>query len=590
MIVKNFLICSLFGCFLFFPSLSLTTHNPDIVQFVEASSASKTSLDQISVFEKWNCGNNTKLNFNAYIKEIGIPENCSMPISIAFDEKDDKVWFIGTRNGTLFEYNLSNQTFNSYVIPVWFSRGLPLGNSWSWDMKIDNSGNSVWFTDEKLNSLWRFDKIQKEFEQFIVPFSSTSHSTSYPVSLDFVDDNNLYLVGIRSLSLWHGNVDRMINGTSEGFKEIQIPLNDMFQGIPRYEIGLGALAIDKAKNNIWITALAFEKKGVLIKYDITNKKFSIYELPDSFRSPTGITLDSNDTLWVTDHATSSFYKIPSPRDNGILTTSDMEQIVTSPLSPRIYGIEIDDLSNNTINIYENSLPYWIKADRDGTIYTNEHVGNKIARYFPQNDTLIEYWIPSQNIIYSACNPNITIRECGYSNALQFDIEPAISQNANNQSSSVWFTEQSENKIGYVDLKKPLPISLSVSPSNLDMSNKNNNETLKLDINISSKYVTNNNSSSSQSLSYNDDILTLRPVISSTLTPNGGLNGLNATFDPEILYIQLNRNYTDRDFNSNSFSIILKPVSYIIPGDHNLMVGVESQDFTIMKKLKLKVED
>ena len=184
----------------------------------------------------------------------------------------------------------------------------------------------------------------------------------------------------------------MINGTSEGFTEIQIPLNDLFKEIPRHEIGLGALAIDKAKKNLWITALAFEKKGALIKYDIRNMKFSLYELPDSFRSPTGITLDANDTIWITDHATSSFYKIPSPKNHGNLTTADMDQIVTSPLSSRIYGIEIRDVSNKSINTYQNSLPYWIKATNDGTIYTNEHVGNKMARYFSDNGTMVEYWI------------------------------------------------------------------------------------------------------------------------------------------------------------------------------------------------------
>ncbi|HSA75446.1 MAG TPA: hypothetical protein VLE21_04590 [Candidatus Nitrosocosmicus sp.] len=566
----------------------MTDHSlGDIVDFSDASQMTKPPSNQIAEFEKWNCGNNTEINSNFYVKEIKIPENCSIPISIAFDEKDNKVWFIGTKNGTLFEYNPLNQTFNSYKIPIWFSRDLPIGNSWSWDLTLDNSGNNIWFTDEKLNSIWRFDKNSKEFDQFIVPFYSTSYSTSYPVSIDFIDDKNLYLVGIRSLSLWHGNVDEMTNGTSEGFTEIPIPLNDLFTGIPEYQIGLGALAIDKAKKNIWITALAFDKKGVLIKYDIMNKKFNFYELPDSFRSPTGITLDSNDTIWITDHATSSFYEIPPPKTTGKLTASDMEHIVTSPLSSRIYGIEISDVSNKSINDYQNSLPYWIKAFNDGTVFTNEHVGNKIARYFSDNDTMVEYWIPSQNIVYSRCDPNITDLKCGYSNALQFDVEPILSHNINNHSSRIWFTEQSENKIGYVDLKKPIPISLTVSPSHLNIHNKNNNETFRLDIKINPNYVRSNDSST-QSFSYNNDILTLKPVISSTFTPNGDLHGLKATIKPEILYINPNLNFKNSNTTSIGFSILLKPITSIPPGNYNLMVGVESHYFTIMKKLKLSV--
>ena len=164
----------------------LADHNlGDILDFAAASQTTNPLPNQITEFEKWNCGNNSEINSNFYVKEIKIPENCSIPISIAFDEKDKKVWFIGTKNGTLFEFNPSNETFNSYKIPIWFSRDLPIGNSWSWDLTLDNSGNNVWFTDEKLNSIWRFDKNNKEFDQFIVPFNSTSYSTSYPVSIDF---------------------------------------------------------------------------------------------------------------------------------------------------------------------------------------------------------------------------------------------------------------------------------------------------------------------------------------------------------------------------------------------------------------------
>lgn len=53
----------------------------------------------------------------------------------------------------------------------------------------------------------------------------------------------------------------MINGTSEGLKEIPIPLEDVFKTIPNYEIGIGSLAVDKENKRIWITALVFEKKG-----------------------------------------------------------------------------------------------------------------------------------------------------------------------------------------------------------------------------------------------------------------------------------------------------------------------------------------
>lgn len=582
--------CIILTSFLLFLAFFLTHHGSHVtINFADATLVSRQSLDQIAEFEKWNCGKNKEINSNFYVKEIQIPEICSIPISIAFDEKDNKVWFIGTRNGTLFEYSPSNQTFKSYQIPVWFSRDYPIGNSWSWDLKLDKSGNNIWFTDEKLNSIWRFDKNDKKFEQFVIPFYSNIYSTAYPVSIEFVDDKNLYFIGIRSLSLWHGNIEKMANGTSAGIEEIPISLNGLFKGIPKYEIGLGSLAIDQAKKNIWITALAFEKKGVLIKYDIYSKNFSLYELPSNFRSPTGITMDSNDTIWITDHATSSFYKINSTMESSKLDPSDMERIVTSPLSSRIYGVEFSDISNKSLHLYENSLPYWIKSTNDGTIVTNEHVGNKIARYFPDNETMIEYWLPSQNIIYSACNPNNPNLECGYSNALQFDVESKMPHDSENYSSRIWFTEQSENKIGYVDLEKAIPISLTVDPSFLNISGENNNETAQIDIQVNIKRLKNNDLTV-QSYFANEGNMILKPVISGTLTPNGDINGLETTIKPEILHINLDQNTTNSDVKTVSFSISLKPDSLITPGNYNLMIGVESHDFTIMQKVKLKVSN
>ena len=72
---------------------------------------------------------------------------------------------------------------------------------------------------------------------------------------------------------------------------------------------------------------------------------------------------------------------------------------------RIIGIDYNDISNKSVNLYKNTLPYWIKTTKDNSVWTNEHVGNKIARFVPDNDTLIEYWIPTQNIHYSICDPN-----------------------------------------------------------------------------------------------------------------------------------------------------------------------------------------
>lgn len=548
---------------------------------------SPSEVEQVRTFQDWNCGINNTANSNYFIKEIRIPQVCSIPVAIGYDEKDNKVWFIGTRNGTLFEYDLGKNNFSSYIIPNWYSRDLPAGTSWSWDLEFDKSYENIWFTDEKLDSIWKFNKMNKQFEQFIVPYKSESYSTSYPISLAFTDDHNVYFVGIRSLSLWHGSLNEMKSGTSLGIEGIPIPLNDSFKGIPDYEVGLGSLAIDHRNQDIWITALAFDKKGVIVKYNVPDKKFFIYELPSTIKSPTGISIDREGNLWITDHATSSFYKISPPSNSSAINNNDVEHIVTAPLSSRILGIKYDDLSNKTVNLYQSSLPYWIQAVDEDTIITNEHVGNKIAKYSPREGTLMEYWIPSQNILYSICSLKISTTICGYSNALQFDIQHNPTNNIANNYSKVWFSEQSENKIGFVDLGKKIPIEVVINPPFINLKN-GVNDTAKLNFNVFF-----NLSSLQQGFEYNypeDKNISLKPILSTSFSPNGNLSGFGAIFNPELLRIEYNQNHTDSKQEYATIKVELKLNREIQPGNYNLMLGVESKDFSILKKVKIRVSE
>ncbi len=553
-----------------------------------ASTMEQQMTNQILEYEKWNCGMESTPNSNYFVTEFKVPETCSIPIAITYDNVENKVWFISTRNGTLFGFDPSKQIFESYRIPFWYSRDLPAGNSWSWDIKLDNTMNSLWFTDEKLNSLWKFDKIEKKFYNYLIPFNSEFFSTSYPISIGFENNNSMYFVGIRSPSLWHGQIDKMINGTSEGLKEIPIPLKNVFRTIPNYEVGIGSLAIDKENKKIWITALAFEKKGVLIRYGITDNKFDIFELPTNIKSPTGIAVDSHGKVWLTDHATSSFYKISPPEDSKNLTSQNIEHVVTSPLSSRIIGIDYNDISNKSVNLYKNTLPYWIKTTKDNSIWTNEHVGNKIARFVPDNDTLIEYWIPTQNIHYSVCDPINSSNQCGYSNVLQFDVSAESSNDSAGIGSGVWFTEQSENKIGFIDLDKVIPISLSVNPKVISLRNGNNStESIEISINKSNPSL--DFQEQIQAFTNNGTIF-FKPIISGTFVPNGDLMGMRVSFDPEIFEIKSQELIENETTHLGSIDVTLGGTQYIPPGNYSLMIGLEGQDFSILKKVELIISD
>ena len=577
-VILSFILLSIFG-------FSMIIANPNVLAFTNK----EQMANQILEYEKWNCGMDSPPNSNYFVREFKVPETCSIPIAITYDNVDNKVWFVSTRNGTLFEFDPNEQTFESYRIPFWYSRDLPAGNSWSWDLKLDNTKNNLWFTDEKLNSLWKFDKIEKKFYNYPIPFQSEFFSTSYPISLGFENNNSMYFVGIRSLSLWHGQIDKMINGTSEGLEEIPIPLKNVFQTIPIYEVGLGSLAVDKENKIVWITALAFEKKGVLIKYSIKDNKFNIFELPMTIRSPTGIAVDSHGKVWITDHATSSFYKISPPDKSSNLTGVNIEHVVTSPLSSRIIGNDYYDISNKSVDLYKNTLPYWIKTTKDNSIWTNEHIGNKIARFVPDNDTLIEYWIPTQNIYYSVCDPNNRNIQCGYSNLLQFDVSIGSSSNKSAEiGSRVWFTEQSENKIGFVDLNKVIPISLSINPKVMSLRNSNN-DTESIEISVNKSYPSLDFQKKVPAFNNNDTIY-FKPIIAGTFVPNGGLMNMNYSFDPQILKIKAQEVKDTETTHLGKIDLTLRGNQYVPPGNYSLMIGLEGQDFSILKKVKLEISD
>ena len=325
---------------------------------------------------------------------------------------------------------------------------------------------------------------------------------------------------------------------------------------------------------------------MLIRYNIIDNKFDIYELPKHIKSPTGITVDSQGKVWITDHATSSFYKISPHENSNNITSQDIEHVVTSPLSSRIIGIDYYEISNKSVNLHNSTLPYWIKTTEDNSVWTNEHVGNKIGRFIPYNDTLIEYWIPSQNILYSICDPINSSKQCGYSNVLQFDVSTKASNVSVGVGSGVWFTEQSENKIGFIDLDKVIPISLSVNPKVISLHNGNySTERIELSVNNSDPSL---DFYKQKELFTDNNTISFKPIISGTFEPNGGLLGLHVTIDPETFEIKSQQLIENKTINLGKIDITLRETQYIPPGNYSLMVGLEGQDFSILKKVKLQI--
>ena len=391
-------------------------------QFSKSESASRNQA--ILQFQSQFCGMNSTVNKNSFITEYLLPQKCEMPLGILAD--NDSVWYVSTKLGTLGKFDVNNNKSEEFKIPVWDSRSKPTDMSQTWDVKTDSKGN-IWFTDEKQNGIWKYEQENKNFSFFPVPERPSAFGTIYPVSIAFNGDDEIYFVGIRSKSLWSANVSDLKNMSPLGISNISIPLSS-FNGIDPDLVSTGSIDIDRDRNVIWLSVLAFGVKGQLFKFDLATKIFTPYELPDHLDSPVGIAIDKKGNPWITDHGTSIFFMVNS-------TNGKISEFSTSPLSR---------ISANIPKDFSYTLPYWIRMDVKGNLWFNEHIGNKIAKFNPTNGTLVEYWIPTQNRLWAPCTPNES--SCGISNALQFSI------GKNNQ---LWFSEWTENKLGMLNSSKPL---------------------------------------------------------------------------------------------------------------------------------------
>ena len=516
----------------------------------------KSKQASIDRFQKQFCGTTSKPNSNAYITEIRLPGNCEMPLGVVVDNNESRIWYLSTKNGTLGNYNFREKRFEEErIIPMWPSRENPVRSSQVWAMKIDQNGH-IWFTDEIQNSLWRYDPISGSFEIYKIPAISELFGSIYPVSLDFDSNGNVYFVGIRSQSLWFGNITEMSNNTSDGISEIPLPLQG-FDGIDRDFISTGSVVTDNKNKAVWITLLAFSRKGQIIRYNINNQTFDTFDLPSRLSSPVGIALEDSKSLWITDHGTSIFFNFHP--DNRNIT-----QFVTSRPSERIFG-DIQSLSSQAY-----TLPYWIHKSYDGSLWFNEHTGNKIAHFLSNNSTLVEYWIPSQNKLFSQCDPQ-SMNMCGIANALQLSVGSSKASNLSgntipllgSRNDEVWFTEWSENKIGRVNSSHSLPFSVDASPQEITIRK---GDSASIDVSITP----------SQSLS----AIKANMTASATFTPTGDFGNSTWSFSEGSVLVEPGK--------TKVVKFVISPSTDLAAGKYIMMLGAEDSSITYLKAVAINI--
>ncbi len=513
------------------------------VQLVANSNAS--SIEQ---FKNQFCGLDSSLNSANYVTEYKLPHPCEMPLGIAVDSQVGKIWYVSSKQGTLGSYNLIKKQFDKEItIPIWKVRQNPTDFSNVWSVKVSGRGDSIWFTDDKQNAIWSYGK-SLGFEMYKVPEMSRAFGTISPVSLDFDSKGNVYFVGMHSPALWFGNITQMKNGTSNGITKIPIP-TDGFKGVNLKEISIGSMTVDNKRNVIWTSMSAFSSEGEILRYNLTSRTFDTFVLPEQLSLPVGLAVDNNSNLWATDHGTSIFYMLNT-------TNHNITMFATSKASPKIYGL------NDSSSLPEgaNTLPYWIeKGSDDGSLWFNEHQGNKIARFDPLKNILYEYWIPTQDRLWGDCSPNSNT--CGIANLLQF---------SRGQNGQTWFTEWSENKIGSIgpainnNNNNQLPFSVSAFPQELIIKR---GESMEIKVNIST--------TGASPLKSNIDM-----VSSGTFTPTGNLGNSTGSYSEQSFSLDPS--------HSKEVSFIFTPAPDLGTGEYTLMLGAQNDAITVMKAVKIHI--
>jgi virginiamycin B lyase len=371
---------------------------------------------------------------NTYVTEFKIPTKCTQPLAITTDD-NGMVWFGQTNTGKIAKFDPQSQQFAEFDNPGWPQKG----RSMFWGMAYFNG--DLWYTDDAYNSIWKFSTSDKTYERTNYPTTEDSLPHHLKIQNSKLIVNDFYESKISILDI----VETGQNGT---YVNIPSPIPGSFTS---------SFDTD-SQGNIWYTNWILKQGGALVKFDYnaflvfiaspqmtnsTASQFSdVFDLPPALGTPIGLSVDSNDNIWMADTSSSSFFKFDTQN-------AKFTRYTTSDPDPSVYGNATGLIKSPT------SGPYWTQID-NGKLVFNEQIANAIGVFDIASESLVEYSVPSKNPNWSDCEG---IEECGISQVFGFV----------SSGDKIWFTEWVENNIGVVDTSKALPLDLQVSSTQVTLA-------------------------------------------------------------------------------------------------------------------------
>ena len=371
-------------------------------------------------------------------------------------DSNGTVWTVGTKSQSLISFNPEQQKAISYRIP---SGSDGSGVSMVWTMAEGGDG-SIWFSGSGKNPLWRFDPQKESFE------SITALSAS-PINMKMDEDSG---------RIWYASLSRGIIGVlQKGGQEYFVK-----------ELELGKESFPSGvfiqNQTLWITQSA---DGKITTFQISSKGGEVVDIVKTAQfpeemlfSPSDIVIN-NGSAWVTEHGTS------------FLTEYNIETQEVKRYPTALHPIQI------------STLPYWLAEDPSGKgVWFNEHRGNRIAFFDFSSRTLTEYEVPTRN------------PQMGYiANVLTVAADPSNENRA-------WFTEWTEDKIGYVDRSVPIPFDIRTPDKQQIVVEKGQTAEVNIEITRNPEVELFNDT-----LSFN---------ASSSAVSSGFLLNATATFSPSLI--------------------------------------------------------
>ncbi|MGI0004000.1 MAG: lyase [Candidatus Nitrosotenuis sp.] len=430
--VKGLIVAGFFAVILLTSTITLAINSttPSITE--ETQTVTGTPADHFPDLQRPRFCGTGDAKSNQYVTEFKIPTACTQPLAITADPQGN-VWFAQTNTGNIAKFDPLTEQFTEYENPAWPE----MGRSMMWGIDYSHDGN-LWYTDDALDSIWEFSTIDRTYERIGYSTSGDSLPQHIKVRGGQIILNDFY----------GGKLSFFDTRQAEQKSYINIPTPIPGSFVSGFDVD--------SHGNVWYTNWILKQGGTLVKFDYagfsqspsvddnsTALEFSkAFNLPPSLETPIGLSVDQNDNIWIADTSSSSFFKF-SPSDE------KFTRYVTSDARETAYG--------NVTGVIKTPIsgPYWTEID-GGRLVFNEQIANAIAVFDVENESLVEYEIPSRNPNWADCGMN---PECGISQAFGFK----------SVGDKVWFTEWVENNIGVVDLAEQLPFDIGVSQKEITVS-------------------------------------------------------------------------------------------------------------------------